>query len=1125
MPPAPALPSVFDPAPPEHPSPAAPDLRSLVEQLASEHEASMRGFAELHRQFLAMQEATSLPRLFAGLATGAPAPGRGAEFLIDDALVGPSGRASPRALIALIPGGPWAGLELTFTGAPPPAGATVAVELSRISEDHATGAMRASGVEILRVDRASRTPGLVPSPAAAPALLAAPAHSAAPRSYTAEALKRYAMGDLYGIFGDGFRRIATHSRTPQIADVGALRLGAVEDFDPERGQLTAEVQSDGDLASLLDGGLQAMAFFLSAAGLTIPRDGYRFEPLQGQTFAIEQLEPASGWLSLRLEATSLTVDPVPVLIADLVWSAKDRVVARARGVGLALATDWPLAAWRRGPYQEPGDFGPRPALSGLQGYIERSRAEVPDGLDLHYPELLASALGPPRDAFGPSYERLSGPRRVPRLPGPPFLFVTRAQLHHVNSGGLGFAESEYRVPPRTGWYFDAGRDVRLPFAVLLELILQPAGLVSLFRSGWERVYDANVFFRNLDGTGTIFAEVEPSELVRSHAKLLSVSTVGALDLFSHRFETWVGDRLVARMESMFGQFLEDDLASQAGLPTTPAQVARAMAPPKLELNLRTRPARYFDGALALTRTELFLLDRVIELDQAGGAAGLGYARAELDVDPRSWVFKAHFFSDPVQPGSIGLQSVLHLIELFAIESVLGREIQNPRFESPMIGQPVRWKYRGQVVPENKKVLIEIEVRERSETHLVVDAWLWVDRMCVYSAQGFGVRVVRGRPAEDLLLDPEREPWMKEHCPDWVTPSIPIVIMGDLMAGAASERLGRTVTGIVDLTARRWLTVAEPTRAKVELGALEGDRVRATLLVWRRAKTEDLSRFEVVAEATILFSAPEPVAALPPLRGAPLPDPYQTAHIFHGPPFQTVVSGQFGPEGASGLLDVSRSKVPSRAFPAALLDAAFHVIRVDQPWRFWPSVPRRCCSVPREVTLLRIHGSLDDSVKTARIESRVEGATDDSVTLYAQLIAEDRVLVEARFVLALLPWVFHAPSPLETRNFLRDRQYVEGAGLSRFDAGCTELTREVLADAQWIKGSLERAYDFDPPPADQLLRVVAVLEHAGQRLRVHPSAVRIELGDGQGAAWLRSDPATKLAIRFKESERGVVVEDG
>ena len=81
-------------------------------------------------------------------------------------------------LIALIPGGPWAGLELTFTGAPPPAGATVAVELSRISEDHATGAMRVSGVEILRVDRASRTPGLVPSPAAAPALLAAPAHSA-----------------------------------------------------------------------------------------------------------------------------------------------------------------------------------------------------------------------------------------------------------------------------------------------------------------------------------------------------------------------------------------------------------------------------------------------------------------------------------------------------------------------------------------------------------------------------------------------------------------------------------------------------------------------------------------------------------------------------------------------------------------------------------------------------------------------------------------------------------------------------------------------------------------------------------------------------------------------------------
>src|SRR5208282_4805120 len=91
--------------------------------------------------------------------------------------------------------------------------------------------------------------------------------------------------------------------------------------------------------------------------------------------------------------------------------------------------------------------------------------------------------------------------------------------------------------------------------------------------------------------------------------------------------------------------------------------------------------------------------------------GLGWVRAEKDVDANEWFFKAHFFQDPVQPGSLGLEALLQLLQVFMIERRLGDGVPNPRFEPLTLGQPVTWKYRGQVLPENKRVVTEIEVSE------------------------------------------------------------------------------------------------------------------------------------------------------------------------------------------------------------------------------------------------------------------------------------------------------------------------------------------------------------------------------------------------------------------------------
>ena len=60
---------------------------------------------------------------------------------------------------------------------------------------------------------------------------------------------------------------------------------------------------------------------------------------------------------------------------------------------------------------------------------------------------------------------------------------------------------------------------------------------------------------------------------------------------------------------------------------------------------------------------LSLLDRIV-----GFWPRARRLRAEKDVDPGDWYFRAHFFQDPVQPGSLGLEAMLQLIRCYLIHT-------------------------------------------------------------------------------------------------------------------------------------------------------------------------------------------------------------------------------------------------------------------------------------------------------------------------------------------------------------------------------------------------------------------------------------------------------------------------
>ena len=109
-------------------------------------------------------------------------------------------------------------------------------------------------------------------------------------------------------------------------------------------------------------------------------------------------------------------------------------------MGLRLVPDWPLDCW--------------PHL--LEGIEETGPVAEIDGLRFDYKSLLACAFGKPSEAFGPMYEPFDGFRKVARLPGPPYHFMSRVTSLEGPIGGMQKGtkiELEYDIPNEQ-WYFD-----------------------------------------------------------------------------------------------------------------------------------------------------------------------------------------------------------------------------------------------------------------------------------------------------------------------------------------------------------------------------------------------------------------------------------------------------------------------------------------------------------------------------------------------------------------------------------------------------------------------------------------------------------------------------------------------
>lgn len=574
-------------------------------------------------------------------------------------------------------------------------------------------------------------------------------------SYDERCVEALRAGDLAGCFGPAFGRLALRdsSRLPDglmklfdrvielDPDGGRFGLGIIRaesDIQPDDWFLTCHFVDDMTMPGTLmyECCVHTLRFFLLAIGWVGERDGVAYQPIHGLRSDLKCRGPVTQKtrkVVYQVDIKEIGYADEPYVIADALMYADGRRIVQMKDISLRLT----------GMRREAIESLWRPSVATTQPAFGKE-------------QFLAFATGKPSEAFGEPYRVFDAQRTIARLPGPPYQFVDRVVKIDAAPWKLeptDWVTTEYEVPA-DAWYFRANRQASMPLAVLLEIALQPCGWLAAYL-GSALHSEADLSFRNLSGTATMVEELFPDAgVVTVRVKLNSVAEAGGMII--ERFEMRVlrGDALIYEGETTFGFFSAAALSRQVGIRDAaerlhlPSEIEFATGrrfaledlPPWTPDDTRVAPSK----AAALPSRAFRMLDAVDLLVPAGGPHGLGYIRGSIAVDPDAWFFKAHFHQDPVWPGSLGIESFMQLLKVFALDRWGDGVRRSHRFEPIALGIEHTWNYRGQILPTNRRVEVQAvitHVEDADSPMLKAEGFLSVDGVYIYEMSGFGLRLV------------------------------------------------------------------------------------------------------------------------------------------------------------------------------------------------------------------------------------------------------------------------------------------------------------------------------------------------------------------------------------------------
>jgi len=461
---------------------------------------------------------------------------------------------------------------------------------------------------------------------------------------------------------------------------------------------------------MYEGCAQALRVLLWRMGFVAPEGSWRADPVPGVTSKLKcrgQVIPGSRVLRYEVTVRELTLSPEPRAIADAILIADGKPIVEIRdmslgftGVSVRLDCDYFQNLWSRQL-----NAAPKKILYGPE-------------------QIMAYAVGNPSEGFGDRYTIFDQGRILARLPGPPYLFVDRvtgldATPWQLREGAM--AEAEYDIPP-DAWYFTEGAQPDMPFAVLLEVALQVCGWLAA-HGGAALTSPIDLSFRNLGGKARQLVPVLPRDgTLVTQVRQIKVSASGGMILLEYTLDTRCKGVPVYQGWTSFGFFSKEALSKQVGLIDDRAKFWQPDTPPNF--------LPYPEGPCEPNR-RWRMIDRVAFLAGAGEAK-LGWLEGRKDVSPDEWFFHAHFYQDPVWPGSLGLEGFLQLV------SHAARVWWGPGHCSLEPGTEHEWIYRGQVTPGIPEVRIIAEITGRDDSHKRVRArgWLLVGDKVLYAMNRF-----------------------------------------------------------------------------------------------------------------------------------------------------------------------------------------------------------------------------------------------------------------------------------------------------------------------------------------------------------------------------------------------------
>ena len=137
-----------------------------------------------------------------------------------------------------------------------------------------------------------------------------------------------------------------------------------------------------------------------------------------------------------------------------------------------------------------------------------------------------------------------------------------------------------------------------------------------------------------------------------------------------------------------------------------------------------------------------MIDRIDTFLPEGGPEKLGFIRGTKRIDHREWFFKAHFYQDPVCPGSLGIESFIQLLKYLARKR--WPELINTHRFSLLTGMAQNWVYRGQILPQNRLVTVEASITDLQDgpnPRIIADGYLQVDGLYIYKMENFGIELL------------------------------------------------------------------------------------------------------------------------------------------------------------------------------------------------------------------------------------------------------------------------------------------------------------------------------------------------------------------------------------------------